>query len=269
MSGIAFEIRDGVATLCFNRPAQRNAMDLAMREEIGDAVGKVRRDRAVRALILAGAGEHFCAGGDLRGIAAAGLDNEGWRNRMSGLHQWLAELITLDRPVIAAVDGVAYGAGFSLALTADFILATPRARFCMSFLKVGGVPDCGAWYTLPRIVGVQRAKEIMLSCRELDADEALRLGIVLELHAPERLMARAQALAASFVQAPPTALSLTKRALSASLCSDLATMLEMEASGQALAFGTQYHREAVARFVRKEAALFAWPRNTTQQGNEK
>lgn len=259
MEYIQFDIADGVATLTFNRPAQRNAMDVAMRKEIGEAVGIVRRDRAVRALILTGAGEHFCSGGDLRGIAGAGLDNEGWRNRLLDLHEWLADLITLDRPVIAAVDGVAYGAGFSLALTADFILATPRARFSMSFLRVGGVPDCGAFYTLPRIVGVQRAKEIMLSCRELDAEEALRLGIALELHAPDQLQARARALAASFVNAPPTALSLTKRAVSASLGSELNTLLEMEAGAQALAFGTDYHREAVARFGRKEAALFQWP----------
>src|SRR6185436_11476692 len=99
--------------------------------------------------------------------------------------------ISLDRPVIAAVDGVAFGAGFSLALAADFIVATPRARFCMSFMRVGLAPDFGATYTLPRVVGVQRAKELMLSAREVDADEAKRLGIVMEIHPAEALLARA------------------------------------------------------------------------------
>ena len=262
MENIAFVVAQGVATLTLNRPAQKNAMDTAMRAEIGEAVARVRADRDIRALILAGAGTDFCSGGDLRGIAAAGLDSEGWRNRLQDLHLWLKDLITLDRPVIAAVDGVAYGAGFSLALTADFVLATPRARFCMSFLRIGGIPDCGAFYTLPRVVGVQRAKEIMLSTRELDAQEACRLGIVLEIHSPETLLPRAQALAQSFVQAPASAVSLTKRALDAALGSDLQTLLEMEASGQAVAFGTPYHREAVARFLRKEAALFQWPRHS-------
>lgn len=261
METIVFDVSDGIATLSFNRPAQKNAMDGTMKEEIGEVIGRVRRDRDIRALILTGAGGAFCSGGDLRGIAARDLDSEGWRNRLLDLHEWLAGLITLDRPVIAAVDGVAYGAGFSLALTADFILATPRARFCMSFLRIGGVPDCGAFYTLPRIVGVQRAKELMLSARELGTEEARQLGIVLEIHEPERLMPRARALAASFVGAPPAAVSLSKRALAASLGSDLQTMLELEASGQAVAFGTAYHREAVARFGRKEASMFQWPTN--------
>jgi len=259
MESILFVVEQGVATLTLNRPAQKNALNLTMRSEIGAAVEQVRGDRNVRALVLTGADGAFCSGGDLRGIASSGLDNEGWRNRLLDLHAWLADLLTLDRPIIAAVDGVAYGAGFSLALTADFILATPRARFCMSFLRVGAVPDCGAFYTLPRIVGTQRAKEIMLSARELDAEEAHRLGIVFEVHDAENLHARAQALAHSFVDAPPTAVSLTKRAVSASLGSDLQTMLELEAAGQALAFGTEYHRGAVARFGRKEPALFRWP----------
>jgi len=114
---------------------------------------------------------------------------------MQTLHQWVYDLITLDRPVIAAVDGAAAGAGFSLAMAADFVLATPRAWFNMSFLKVGLVPDVGAFYSLPRIVGVQRAKEIMLSARDVSAQEALRLGLVMELHEPAQLLPRAQAMA--------------------------------------------------------------------------
>lgn len=263
METILFDVSKGIATLTFNRPAQKNAMNATMKAEIGEVVAQVKRDRAIRALILTGSGGAFCSGGDLRGIGAATLDAEGWRNRLQDLHVWLTDLIQLDRPVIAAVDGVAYGAGFSLALTADFILATPRTRFCMSFLRVGGVPDSGAFYTLPRIVGAQRAKEIMLSAREVGAEEALRLGIALELHAPEDLLARARALAASFVEAPPSAVSLTKRAVAASLTSDLPTLLELEACGQAVAFGAEYHRDAVARFGRKEPARFVWPAQET------
>jgi 2-(1,2-epoxy-1,2-dihydrophenyl)acetyl-CoA isomerase len=164
-------------------------------------------------------------------------------------------------PVIAAVDGAAAGAGFSLALLADFILATPRARFCMSFLKVGLVPDVGAFYTLPRIVGVQRAKELMLSARDIEGPEALQLGLVMELHAPEDLMARAQALAASFVNASPVAVSLVKRAM-AGWGADLPVLLELEANAQALAMGTTDHQTAVKRFLDKEPALFQWPART-------
>ena len=258
---IHFDVQHQVATLTLDNPAKRNALDPAMREEIAQVITGVQRDKTIRALVITGANGHFCAGGDLRHIATAGLDNAGWRQRMQNLHEWLHLLLTLDRPVIAAVDGAAAGAGFSLALTADFILATPRTRFCMSFMKVGLVPDCGAFYTLPRIVGVQRARELMLSARDVDGVEALQLGIAMELHEPEQLLARAQALAASLVHASPTAVSIVKRALSAP-GHDLATLLEVEVSGQALAAGTQEHRVAVNRFLDKQAALFQWPART-------
>lgn len=255
---IRYEVRDQVATLTLDNVRARNAFDPAMRDEMRQVVAQLRADPHIRALVLTGAGEHFCAGGDLRNIATVGLDNAGWRARLQSLHDWLKELITLDRPVIAAVDGAAFGAGFSLALLADFVIATPRARFCMSFMRVGLVPDCAAFYTLPRIVGVQRARELMLSARELSAQEALQLGIAMELHPPEQLQARAQALAASFVNASPVAVGLVKRALAAP-GHDLPTLLEMEANAQALAMGTDAHRTAVQRFLNKEPALFQWP----------
>ena len=213
---VLYDVADGVATLTLNRPAQQ---ERARRGRCArawrSASHEIERDRAVRAVVLTGSGGAFCAGGDLRGIRSAELDNDGWRQRMKDAHAWLARLLSLDRPVIAAVDGPAFGAGFSLALAADFIVASPRARFCLSFMRLGLVPDFGAFHTLPRIVGVQRAKELMLSAREVSADEAKALGIVLELAPQDQLLQRAQALAASFVHASPLAVSLVKRALAA------------------------------------------------------
>lgn len=256
---LLFSVSDQIATITFNNPAKRNVFDSVVRERLADAVQRVRRDPQIRALVLTGAGGHFCSGGDLRNIAAAGLDTAGWRHRMRSLHEWLHELITLDRPVIAAVDGAAAGAGFSLAMMADFVLATPRAKFCMSFLKVGLVPDMAAFYTLPRIVGVQRAKELMLSARDVGAEEALRLGLVMELHAPEVLLARAQALAASFVGASPTAVSLIKRSLEQAPGASLSALVDAEVNAQALAAATPEHREAVRCFLDKLPLPFAWP----------
>ena len=169
MSSVRFELSRRVATLTLDEPASGNALTPAMRDGLAEAVARVRQDREIRALVLAGAGGKFCSCGDLRDIANAGLDAQGWRERLHRLHHWMGDLLTLDRPVIAAVDGAAYGAGFSLALAADFVLASPRARFCMAFLRVGLVPDYGAFHTLPRVVGVQRAKEIMLSARDRGA----------------------------------------------------------------------------------------------------
>lgn len=257
---LRFEVHQQVATVTFDN-GKRNVLDQVMRTEFAEVVGRVRRDREIRALVITGAHGHFCAGGDLNAIAALDLDTHGWRNRLHDVHDWLRDLITLDRPVIAAVDGAAAGAGFSLALAADFVLATPRTRFCMSFLKVGLVPDLGAFHTLPRAVGVQRAKEIMMSARDVDGAEALRLGIAMELHEPEQLLARAQAVASSFVHASPAALSVIKRTLAAPV-HDLATAMELEASGQAVATGTDDHRAAVQRFVNKEPVSYAWPVHT-------
>jgi len=256
---LQFELKDQVATLTLNNPTARNALAMPMRDELIAAIARIRGDNSIRAVVLTGAGGHFCSGGDLRNIAAAGLDNAGWLHRMQTLHHWLADLLTLDRPVIAAVDGAAAGAGFSLAMSADFVLATPRAWFNLSFMKVGLVPDLGAFYTLPRIVGVQRAKELMLSARDVDAQEALRLGLVMELHEPEQLLARAHEMARSFVHASPVAVSLVKRAMSEALGGGMSALLATEAQAQALAANTAEHREAVNRFITKQPPLFSWP----------
>lgn len=258
MEAIRYEVAGGVAVMTLNRPSQRNALDNVMRREIGEVIGAIRRDRGIQALVIAGSGGAFCSGGDLRTMDTGG-DAEVARNRMLELHLWLEELLTLDRPVIAAVDGPAYGAGFGVALAADIVIATPRARFCLSFLRLGLIPDCGVFHTLPRIVGMQRAKELIFSTRELGAQEARDMGIVMEIHPEDRLGERARELAQSFVQASPTAISLIKKALNASFGSDLRTMLEMEATGQGLARSTPYHRKAVASFLAKQPLPFKWP----------
>lgn len=258
-TALQFEVLDQVATLTFNSPTKRNALESAMREGLVLALRHIQQNKDIRAVVLTGAGGHFCAGGDLKNMATVQHENGAWLSRMQTLHEWVQILLTLDRPVIAAVDGAAAGAGFSLALSADFVLATPRTWFNMSFIKVGLVPDVGALYTLPRVVGVQRAKEIMLSARDIDAQEALRLGIVMELHEPDQLLPRAQALARSFVSASPAAVALIKRSLNNALGGGLQDMLSAEAQAQALAAGTAEHREAVGRFLNKQPTLFAWP----------
>jgi 2-(1,2-epoxy-1,2-dihydrophenyl)acetyl-CoA isomerase len=261
MKTVLYEVSDGVATLTLNRPAQKNALDLVMRSEIAQIVSDIRSDRGIQALIITGAGGAFCAGGDVQTMSGDQQTAEEARGRMQDLHRWLEQLLDLECPVIAAVDGVAYGAGFGLALTADFILASPRARFCLPFLRLGLMPDCGILYTLPRIVGMQRARELIFSTRELGADEARNMGIVCEIQSEDELAGRAREIALAFTHASPTALSLTKRTLNASLNSELGTLLDMEASGQGIARATEYHRKAVTRFVTKQAAEFRWPPN--------
>lgn len=255
---ILYSLENGVASLTFNRPAQRNALDMVMREELEEVLSAIRRDPGVRCLILGGAGGAFCAGGDISTMGDGGTAEEA-RARMVNLHRLIEGLLTLDRPVIAKVDGPAYGAGLGLALTADMILASPRARFCLSFLRLGAIPDCATFYTLPRMVGLQRAKALAFSTREFDAQEAKDMGIVFEIHAQEQIDARAAQIGQALAQLPSGALSITKRGFNASLNSDLATMLELEAAGQGVARSSAYHQDAARRFVNKEAQRFQWP----------
>lgn len=257
-TALRFERQGSTAVLTLDDPASRNALAGPVKDGLQQALARIRADGGIRAVILAGANGAFCAGGDLRGIAAAkGQPSDALRARMQATHALFRELLSLEIPVIAAVDGAAYGAGFSLALAADFVLVTPRARFCMVFMRVGLVPDCGATYTLPRVVGAQRARELFLSAREVGADEALRLGIAMEQHASDTLLPRALALAASFAGASPLAQGLVKRmTLDAGA---METAFENEANGQALCFQTAAHREAVQRFFDKQPAAFQWP----------
>ncbi|RDK09237.1 enoyl-CoA hydratase/isomerase family protein [Cupriavidus lacunae] len=258
METIRFAVEDGVATLTLDSPARKNALSLPMRDEIGEVIRRVRADDSVRALILTAAGTDFSSGGDISSMQVEINAAQG-RRRLRNVHGWLEDLIQLDVPVIAAVDGAAYGAGFSLALTADIILATPRARFGLPFLRMGLVPDCGVFYTLPRMIGLQRAKALMFSMRELNAQAAQDLGIVMEIVPADSLQERARALAHAFNEASPVAVGLTKQALNASLNQDLHTMLAMEADGQGIAFSTAYRREAADRFMAKEPLRYRWP----------
>jgi 2-(1,2-epoxy-1,2-dihydrophenyl)acetyl-CoA isomerase len=260
MKTLDYRLDDGVATLTLNRPEAKNALDRTMADELGECLAAIRADESVRVLVLAGAGGAFCAGGDVKAMGQGGPRTpEQRRAGMARYTRICTELMALDRPVIAAVDGVAYGAGFSLALMCDIVLLSERARLCMVFQRIGLVPDMGAFYTLPRVVGLQRAKELIFSAREIDAAEALRLGLAMEVVPAEALAARAQAIARSFAGASPVAMSIAKRALQASLGSDLQTLLEIESSGQALASNSDYAKEAVRRFAAREPAQFRWP----------
>lgn len=257
---IRLAVAEGVGTLTLNRPQQRNAIDLAMREEMRAAVDRLRRDESIRSVILTGEGGNFCAGGDIRSMRTRSAGPEAARKRLRDNLDWCEGLIALDKPVIAAVAGAAYGAGFSLALAADFILAAPDARFCASFGRIGLIPDFGCHYTLPRRVGLARAKELIFSAREIDAEEAAELGIAYRVVANETLVAAAEELARRFLNAAPTAIAIAKTVLDQTFSLDLRQMLEAEANGQAICLETAYHREAVERFLNKQPARLAWPR---------
>lgn len=245
---------DGVAVLTLNRPASLNAVNRRMADELTDALGRLAGGSGVRVLVLRGAGAAFCAGGDVRDMAGHGPRSAG--EALEGMDRYRRLTLALQgfrHPVIAAVDGVAFGAGMSLALLADLVLLSDRARLCMVFQRVGLMPDCGATYTLPRLVGLQQAKALALSAREISAIEARDMGLALEVVPWQQLHERAMQLARTIAKGSPTALSLTKQALDRSLQSDLPTMLEIEAAGQAIALASEEHRAAAQAFVKERA----------------
>lgn len=252
---------NGVATLTLNRPASLNAISRLMADEMTDALGRLAAEANVRVLILRGAGDAFCAGGDMRDMASRGIRTS--TEALDGMARYRRLTLALHgfhRPVIAAVDGVAFGAGMSLALLADMVLLSNRARLCLVFQRVGLIPDCAVLYTLPRLVGLQQAKALALSAREIDAIEAQAMGLALEVVPWQQLHGRANQLAAEVANGSAVALSLTKQALDASLQSDFPTMLAMEASAQAIALTSEEHRTAVEAFVRKKGLRKSGPR---------
>lgn len=251
---ILCELQDGIATLTLNRPKSLNAINRQMADEMTQALTQLAADASVRVLLLRGAGDAFCAGGDVHDMAGQGPRSAD--EALEGMARYKRLTLALHdfpHPVIAAVDGVAFGAGMSLALLADLVLLSDRARLCMVFQRVGLIPDCGALYTLPRLVGLQQAKALALTAREINAHEAQAMGLALEVLPADQLHARAHALAETIAKGSPTALTLTKQALDASLQSDLPAMLALEAAGQAVALTSEAHRQAVQAFVRRRA----------------
>lgn len=259
---ILYEVRGGIALLTLNRPEQRNALNMDMREDFIALLPRIRADRTVKAMVLTGAGGTFCAGGDVTDMMQNMDQRSPTDNRqvLRDIHAWLPELVNLEKPVIAAVDGAAFGAGFNMALAADFVLCTPRANFCQVFVRIGLVPDFGGLYLLPRIVGLQKSKELMYSARVVGAEEAKELGIVHAVHAPEQLMQAALELAGRFRHAPTEAIGITKNLLNQSFQTDQRMMGELEAFASMAAKSLPYHREAVRRFVSKQPPLYDWDR---------
>ena len=249
---LGFEVKDSVGWIRLSRPEKRNPFDAELRADLMKVLEQVREDPAVRVLVLTGSPGAFCAGGNLPMLhdqLDAGASY--WQQRLVTGQRLIHDLMHLTRPLIAVVDGPAFGAGFSLALTADIVLASHRARFAMSYLRLGLVPDMAPMYLLPRMVGLQRAKELIFSTREIDADEAKSLGLVMEVHDGARLEARAAAIAASLATTAPAAMALTKAAMNTSLDSDLSTMFTLEAASVAAAFSAPEPRTAIEAMLAK------------------
>ena len=250
------EVRDRVATLTLNRHDVRNALTgTALIEDIVAVAHWVNRCEEVSALVITGAGSAFSAGGNVKDMAERGGDFAGNVAEVAGRYRRGIQRIPLalqavEVPVIAAVNGPAIGAGFDLANMADLRIASSRAKFGETFLNLGIIPgDGGAWF-MQRLIGYQRAFELTLSGRIIDAEEARALGIVLEVVEPDALAAAAGAHAARFAAQPPKALRLTKRLMKMAQRMELKDFLDLCASFQGMCHNEAEHLEAVQRFLK-------------------
>jgi enoyl-CoA hydratase/carnithine racemase len=261
MDCLLIDRRGATAVLTMNRPEARNALDPALRDAFAAAVAQLRDDPEVKAVVLTGAGGHFCAGGDVKAMAPSHPARDkvfGGRERLLRLDRWFDELVDLEKPVIAAVDGVAFGAGLSLVLAADYVIATPRARFCSVFARLGFVPDAGGMYLLPRAIGLARAKEMVFSARVVQAREALAIGLAQRICEDDALAAALE-LAQRFHAAPTAALGIAKNVMNHAFESERRHVYAQEALAQALCLQSDFHREAARRFVEKQSPLYQWP----------
>ncbi len=255
MSFVLFEQSDGVATLTLNKPEERNALSTqAQWDEMVAACERVARDHSIRALIVTGAGSAFCAGGnvkdmrDKKGIAGGTPYEirEGYRH---GIQRIPLALYNLDVPTIAAVNGPAIGAGCDLACMCDIRIASTKAKFAESFVKLGIIPGDGGAWLLPRVVGMSKAAELTFTGDTIGAEEALAIGMVSRVVAPEELLKEAHALAARIAANPAPALRMAKRLLREGQHMRIDSLLEMSAAFQAISHHTREHDQAIEAFL--------------------
>lgn len=249
---------EGVVTITLNRPDKLNAFIGHMRRDLAEALEHAGSDRTVRAVVLTGAGRAFCAGGDVGFMAELMQrgDSEEFARILGAGRRVITAIRDMTKPVVAAVNGPASGAGCNLAFACDFRVASTDASFTQSFVKVGLIPDWGGTFFLPRLVTPNIACEMFLLGRTINAAEALRLGIVNQVVSPEELEAATQQLTHRLGLAPPIAVAAAKQAIYMSEKADLDEMLRYETEAQLRCFASEDGHEGVRAFLEKREPRF-------------
>ena len=260
---LLYEVDQGAATITLNRPAVLNAISQQMIEELQATLDTIKDDTSVRAVVLTGAGRGFCSGADLKARqrvkpseAPTDASTAGAERLRRTLNPLILAIRAIEKPFIAAVNGVAAGAGCNLALACDIVLASDEARFGNVFTRIGLIPDCGGHFFLPRLVGFHKAAELMFTGDIIDAHEAERLGLINRVVPHAELIKQARELAERLARGPTRAIGLCKRTLNIGITADLAAVLDAEAEGQGLARQTEDHWEGVQAFLEKRPAHF-------------
>ncbi len=256
---IVYEKTESVLTITLNRPEKLNALTPTMLHELADAFNHADEDTNVRAVVLTGAGRGFCSGADLGAAMeqamATGSVNFG-ENLRSIYNPVILAMRSLPKPIIGAVNGAAAGAGMSLALACDFRVAAESASFVQAFVKIGLVPDSGATWLLPRLIGMGRALDLMMTGRKVSAAEALTMGMVNQVTPDTEFGLTVREVAEAFANAPTKAIGYIKQAVDYAMDNPLEAALNKEAELQDLAGKTADHTEGVGAFLQKRPAVF-------------
>ena len=248
---------EGVLTLTLNQPARYNALSTIMLGQLNDAVRAAERDTSVRAVVLTGAGNAFSSGADLTEFDVSGEGRTDVREHLARSFNPLAtRLHAMEKPVLAAVNGVAAGAGLSLALACDVRLAAAAARFSVAFVKIGLVPDTGLFYFLPRLIGPAKTLELAWTGDVIGAQEAFSLGMLNRVVPDPDVLSETQTLAARLAHGPSKAMALIKRAVNQAHELPLDRVLEVETAYQAIASRERDFAEGVTAFREKRAPVF-------------
>lgn len=253
---LGVELADGVLELTLNRPDALNSLNLELKTDLAQVLRDIRYDPSVRAVLITGAGRAFCAGGDLSEMDPGRRPEEARVRQVQLLSEVFVPLARTPKPVVAAVHGHAHGAGLSLALACDVVVAAEEAPMSLGYVLRGLTPDCGMTYFLPRLVGMARAKELLYTGRRFSGADAAQMGMVAEAVPAEQVAKRARELAVELAGGATVALGLAKRMLDQSLHLSLEDLADVEAYSQAVTRSTVDHAEGVRAFQEKRPSVF-------------
>jgi 2-(1,2-epoxy-1,2-dihydrophenyl)acetyl-CoA isomerase len=253
---LGVEVTDGLLELTLNRPDALNSLNLELKGALAEVLREITHDASVRAVLLTGAGRAFCAGGDVSEMDPTRSPEEARTRQQKLLSEVFLPLARTPKPVVAAVNGHAHGAGLSLALACDIVIAAETAPMSFGYVLRGLTPDCGITYFLPRLLGMAKTKDLLYSGRRFTGLEAAAMGLIAQAVPDENVVSVARERAQGLAQGATVAFALTKRMLDQSSQLSLEDLAEVEAYSQAVTRSTRDHAEGVASFTEKRAAVF-------------
>jgi 2-(1,2-epoxy-1,2-dihydrophenyl)acetyl-CoA isomerase len=252
---LTFEIRDSIAYIILNRPERLNSFDLNLGKELYEVLKGISNNSDIRAVVLKGTGKGFCGGGDVKEMYDSNDKPQFLRDLTRAIHKCVIEMRQMEKPVIAAINGAAFGAGLSLALACDIIIAKKEAKFGTAFIGVGLAPGCGTQF-FTQIVGYQRACEYILTSKTFSADDAQNLGLINKVVEEKELDAAVEEFTNKFKKLAPIAVGKAKMLINKSMFNDLTCHLELESITASNSAGSDDFKEGVSAFTEKRKPVF-------------